>query len=314
MAREVPRSRICRRRCQPRAARTAQDSWQAWHLKLPDTPLILAGALGGPLCIYVTTPLRNALTLASQDPYCSAGALYAAVFSGGFASGWTGGFAPVLPSCPQFCVLGPLFHFLNESLGNVALAVCLSAIAETLISYSSNTINAQMAFNHEQELAGSGYEVPLASLFTLFGPGAYIHVCRNIVALSGIRIFSVPCLKMLCRSTRAAGIKLPEEFQSVLADFISSIGAGCLSAPLNQCYNFAITSLAYMESGASGRLQQLSYFLSRAYLVHGPGGELAGLSPTLARDLFMRCTYTATLFAIFGSIERTFVTLWKRKA
>mmetsp|Transcript_37382 Transcript_37382/g.93931 ORF Transcript_37382/g.93931 Transcript_37382/m.93931 type:complete len:313 (-) Transcript_37382:32-970(-) len=312
MAREVLRSRICRRRCPSRAVRAAKP--QAWDVKLPDTPLILAGALGGPFCIYVTTPLRNALTLASQDPYSSAWALYAAVFSGGLTSGWMGGLAPVLPSCPQFCVLGPLFHFLNKSLGNVALAVCLSAMAETLISYSSNTINAQMAFNHEQELAGSSFEVPLVNLFVPYGPGAFIHVCRNIVALSGIRIFSMPCLNLLCRFSRAAGLKLPEEFQSVLADFISSLGAGCLSAPLNQCYNFAITSTAYMESGGVERLHKLGYFLSTTYLVHGPGGEIVGLSTTLGRDLFMRCTYTATLFAIFGSIERTFAALWKKSS
>ena len=35
--------------------------------KVPDTPLIAAGAVGGPFVMYATTPARNALTLASKD-------------------------------------------------------------------------------------------------------------------------------------------------------------------------------------------------------------------------------------------------------
>ena len=69
-------------------------SWtdMPFQVKLPDTPLILAGAFGGPLVpqttsmhaklpkllaclrfgIFLLTPLRNALTLASQNPDSSA--------------------------------------------------------------------------------------------------------------------------------------------------------------------------------------------------------------------------------------------------
>ena len=39
----------------------------AANLTLPEAPLFVAGGLGGPLVIGVLTPLRNALTLASQD-------------------------------------------------------------------------------------------------------------------------------------------------------------------------------------------------------------------------------------------------------
>lgn len=313
MARE-PQSRAFRRCCYRRLAppHSGGPPQPASRLKLPDTPLILAGALGGPLCIFMTTPLRNALTLASQDPESSAWELYGSVFQAGFASGWTGGWAPVIPSCPQFCVLGPLFHFLNEYSGNVVLAVLMSAFVETAISYSSNTINAQMAFNHEQLMTGGGAGVPLWNPFSPFGPGSLMHVLRNVVALAGIRIFSSPCLKALGRTTKAAGLELPDSVRLFLGDFIACMGAGMLSAPMNQLYNFAVTSNEYLASGLAEQAHLLSEFLASAYLVHGRSGEVIGLSPTLPRDMFMRCSYVATIMALFAAIERTAVSFWKK--
>eukprot|EP00439_Symbiodinium_sp_Y106_P086734 s314_g35.t2 len=70
--------------------------------------------------IFIFTPLRNALTLASQNSIATAGELYLDVFAGGFASGWTGGMACVLPSSPQFIVMGPLFHLLKDVLAKAA--------------------------------------------------------------------------------------------------------------------------------------------------------------------------------------------------
>eukprot|EP00971_Amphidinium_carterae_P013179 260043-Amphidinium_carterae.1 len=46
-----------------------------------------AGALGGPFVIFALTPLRNALTLASQDQESSAFELYGRTFQSGFAAG-----------------------------------------------------------------------------------------------------------------------------------------------------------------------------------------------------------------------------------
>uniref|UniRef100_A0A6U8XQE9 ADP,ATP carrier protein n=1 Tax=Zooxanthella nutricula TaxID=1333877 RepID=A0A6U8XQE9_9DINO len=298
------RSRLFRRWCPPRKGAFGK-------IKLPELPLILAGALGGPFCIFVLTPLRNALTLASQDAVSSPMELYASTFQGGFASGWTGGFAPVLPSCPQFCMMGPLFHFLRETWGSVALAVLASSCMETFISYGSQTLNAQMAFNSEVQQSGTGAEVPLWNPLIPLGPGVAVHVVRNVVALSGIRIFSGPCQKVLKRLTQSFNVELPLGLQRFLSDFVASIGAAIISAPLNQCYNFAVTSAAYMEGGAPARVRALAGFLSRNYLLHGPAGEVLGLSPTLARDLFMRCAYVATLFTLFGAIERAAVAVWK---
>lgn len=302
-----PRSRLFRR-C---LARRRDASSGPAKVKFPETPLILAGALGGPFCIFVLTPFRNALTLASQDAGASITQLYSATFRGGITNGWTGGLAPVLPSCPQFCVMGPLFHFLKEVLGSIPLAVILCACAETSISYGSQTLNAQLAFNREQASAGTGLEVPLWNPFVPYGPGTVVHIARNIVAMSGIRIFSAPCLSLLQRLWQFMGLgELPKGPGQFLGDFIASIGAAMLTAPLNQCYNFAVTSELYMSGDFAEKIQQLSGFLANSYLVYDADGNLTGLSPTLARDLFMRCAYVATLYALFGAIERFAVLIW----
>lgn len=311
------RTRVLRRCCPRRASSAAAAGGSGGsvrsRVKFPETPLILAGALGGPFCIFFLTPLRNALTLASQDAESSAWELYQSVFHSGFSSGWTGGLAPVLPSCPQFCVMGPLFHFLKEALGSVAAAVCVSAIAETGISYGSQTLNAQLAFNREQLQTGRGAEVPLWNPLIPFGPGSTVHVARNIVALSGIRIFARPCQALIRRLLAVTGLGLPDGLRQFLGDFVASLGSAILSAPLNQCYNFAVTSQAYVDGTYAERAEELAGFLSRSYLVHDDSGSLVGLSPTLGRDLLMRCAYVATLYAIFSTIERFAVTLWKRR-
>ena len=35
--------------------------------KLPDTPLLVSGALGGPVVLYILTPFRNAITFGAKD-------------------------------------------------------------------------------------------------------------------------------------------------------------------------------------------------------------------------------------------------------
>mmetsp|Transcript_81445 Transcript_81445/g.252782 ORF Transcript_81445/g.252782 Transcript_81445/m.252782 type:complete len:318 (+) Transcript_81445:79-1032(+) len=293
------RSRCFRRWC-PRRLTSAAGP----RVKLPETPLILAGALGGPFCIFLYTPLRNALTLASQDAESYARQLYGSVFEGGFSSGWTGGAATVLPSCPQFCIMGPLFHFLRETLGSAVLAVLLCAFCETTISYGSQTLNAQMAYNLEQINAGTSLQVRLWNPLIPYGPGTVVHITRNIVALSGIRIFSKPCQAALQMMARKLGFQLPVGVQNFVGDFVASLGAAVLSAPFNQVYNFAVTSQAYMDASPSGKLQKVFGFLRENYLFFNQEGEVVGLSSTLARDLCMRCAYVATLYTTFGAIER----------
>ena len=66
------------------------------------------------------------------------------------------------------------------------------------------------------------------------------------------------------------------------------MGAAILSAPLNQLYNFAVTSNSFMASGSLEKIALSKEYLSDSYLVYDQD-HFVGVSPTLGRDLFMRC-------------------------
>lgn len=299
------RTRLCERLCsRRRRPDSPKSSSSAPKVKFPETPLILAGALGGPFVIFFLTPLRNALSIASQDTTSSVSEIYAHVFDGGFSEGWVGGKFSVPASIPQFCVMGPFFHLMKEATDSAVIATVCSACAETFISFSSQTLNAQIA---QMELGG-GIAVPLQSLRVPLGPGVTVHVVRNIVALSGIRVFSGPCQALLVKLFSVLGLtSVPVAVRQLLGDFTASIGAAILSGPLNQMHGYAVTSEAYLNGGFKERVDVLINFLSSHYLSHDADGNVTGFTSTLPRDLFLRCAYVATLFAIFGAIERVAV-------
>mmetsp|Transcript_73415 Transcript_73415/g.192514 ORF Transcript_73415/g.192514 Transcript_73415/m.192514 type:complete len:308 (+) Transcript_73415:61-984(+) len=303
------RTRLFDRLC-PGRRRPGSSPKSTIGLKFPETPLILAGALGGPLVIFFLTPLRNALSIAAQDSQSSASEIYGHVFENGLSAGWTGGMVAVPASCPQFCVMGPFFHLVSQASGSAVIATVVSAVAETVISFSSQTLNCQMAL---MELRG-GLSVPLQNRMIPLGPGATVHVIRNIVALSGIRIFSGPCQAGLEKVFRALGLGVPVGVRQLLGDFTASLGSAVLSAPLNQMHGFAVCSAAYVNGGLWERVDVLTTFLSTSYLNHDAAGRVVGFTSTLPRDLFLRCAYVATLFALFGSIERLAVLLWGRRS
>ncbi len=114
-------------------------------MKLPDPPLIAAGALGGPIVLYGVTPMRNALTLAAADQKSTFFQIFRRVFASGISSGWAGGLHMMPPAVPQFCVLGPLFHVYRDALGGSAnAAVLATAATESAIAYGVETRNCQM--------------------------------------------------------------------------------------------------------------------------------------------------------------------------
>mmetsp|Transcript_12549 Transcript_12549/g.23160 ORF Transcript_12549/g.23160 Transcript_12549/m.23160 type:complete len:320 (+) Transcript_12549:44-1003(+) len=301
------RSRIFTRLCPKR-----WSSGELPKVKLPDVPLVLAGALGGPFVIFTLTPLRNALTLASQDQDVTSFELYQRTFQNGFCAGWTGGWACVIPACPQFIMLGPLWHLINDTFGSALIACVCSALAETLISYGSQTLNSQLAFNAEQTALG-GATIALHNPFIPFGPGVTIHILRNIVNLTGIRVLSTPCNRVLTALARRTGIRASPRAISVVADFTAPMISAIFSGTFHQLYNFAVTSPLYMDSRSSDKFSQLMSFLTDFYLLHGEGGEIIGLSPTLGRDLFMRCVYVGTLMLLFQCIEKIAVLLWAKR-
>jgi len=284
------------------------------QLKFPDTPLVLAGLFGGPLCIFISTPLRNALTLASHDADSPACALYSATLQGGFAGGWTGALSPTLASIPQFCVIGPFYHFLNDALGSESVAVVLSGFMETVFTYGSESVNGQMAHNLDQEQAGTGDQVPLSKPWVPIGPGAGLHMMRNVLSMSGMRILARPCQAAAARLLLPErGACLPRGLALVIGDMAATVASAVLSAPVNQAFQFAVTSNSYLQAGTYERASELLNFFSRTYLVHNAHGEVVGFNPSLQRDLLMRCVYCGTLLCLFCAIERSAVALWRRR-
>jgi len=277
-------------------------------VKLPELPLILAGVIGGPFVIFGFTPMRNALSLAAADKVSSAWGIYASTFPDGLASGWVGGLPSAIAACPEFVVMGPLFHLVKDTFGSSVLAVFMSGVCESAITYGAQTRNAQMAFNQEMEFAGRSAEiVELADPFMPWGPGILIQWTRNVVALSGIRVLSQIVQSMLGRC------QLPHAAKALLGDVLAMLGAACLSAPINQLYNFAVTSSAYQQaSGPAGWFKEGLGFLDSTYVLRNESGTMYGLTPTLGRDLFLRCMYVANLYICFSMIERIFVAVGKQ--
>merc|ERR1719145_281292 len=85
--------------------------------------------------------------------------------------------------------MGPMYYMFKETLRSNVLAVGFTGVCESIISYGSQTKNAQMAYNQEMDLTG-GVKVPLADPRVPWGPGICIQWLRNVVALSGIRVLS----------------------------------------------------------------------------------------------------------------------------
>jgi hypothetical protein len=283
-------------------------------VRLPELPLILAGVIGGPCVIWGFTPMRNALSLAAADKDSSAWQIYRNTFPEGLSSGWVGGMPSAIAACPEFIVMGPLYHLVKDTFGSSALAVGLSGACESVITYGAQTRNAQMAYNQEQEHAGRASEaVPLADPLVPWGPGIVIQWFRNVVASSGIRVLNTAFTSALLRLSGAAAAAEPSAVVALVADILGMLGAACLSAPVNQLYNFAVTSQAYREaSGPAGWLELSCGFLDSTYVLRDEAGKAYGLTPTLARDLFLRCMYVANLYVCFALIERVFVAVGRR--
>mmetsp|Transcript_43418 Transcript_43418/g.86121 ORF Transcript_43418/g.86121 Transcript_43418/m.86121 type:complete len:312 (+) Transcript_43418:29-964(+) len=299
----------------PRSRCFHRARWANWgaSARIPETPLFLAGIFGGPFVIFILTPARNALTLASQDAESSIWQIYRNTFGDGLASGWVGGATPALAAWMQFVSMGPLYHAVNNAFESAMVAVLIAAVAETALSVGPQTYNAQVAFNQMQSSLDDGVVLPLCNPFLPYGPGALMQLLRNIVALSGIRLLSRPCLISLERILHTCKMEIPLGMKQFFADFLASMVAAVFSAPLHQCYNFAATSEAYIAGGSAIRARMLVCFIASHYISYGPNGEIVGLTDTLVRDLILRCAYVANVYSIFALVERTMVWLWHRK-
>mmetsp|Transcript_14326 Transcript_14326/g.25182 ORF Transcript_14326/g.25182 Transcript_14326/m.25182 type:complete len:271 (-) Transcript_14326:155-967(-) len=265
--------------------------------QMPDTPLLVAGGLGGPAVMLAVTPFRNGLTLGATSTDGPL-ALYRQVFAGGLRSGWTGGFYTARAACPQFLCLGPAYHF-YASFSGVGGGVLLTSLTETLIVFGSETCNAQLAKN--QKCPGSIKQIH--SPWKPYGPGFSIHVLRNIIATAGLRILSKPCTLLVEKATGKQN-----SMTQLGGDFVGNVIAACLSAPVHQMYAFTVTTPELGSLPLQAQKERMTKFLKDTYFEQRDGRNR--LSALVPRDLFMRSMYVAVAYTMYSTVERTLVANW----
>jgi hypothetical protein len=268
---------------------------------VPDKPLLIAGAFGGPFVVFVLTPLRNALTLASQDRTSSTVQIYKQCFKGGLSRGWVGGIYPSIPAVPQFVTLGPFYHVYTSLVGPYP-ALLFTAATESAFTFGAHSRNAQLAYN--ESVPPNKRISRISSSFTVFGPGIIPHVCRNCVGMMGIRIFSKPVKNELDVLFPNAS----EKTKRTAGDFIGSLLSGILSTPFNQMFNFFATSDLH-NLPRSERIQVAKQFLKSQYFVRTESGSFRP-SKIMMRDIALRSIYSMGLFGIYATFERNLVDYW----
>ena len=266
------------------------------HL-LPSPPLLAAGALGGPFVIASLTPLRNAMSNAAQDQTSSVMRLYMKALGGSPRVAFTGALVSAGPASPQWCMIGPAFHALHAHLPT-PVALLGTALLETFITFGSQTRNAQMAFNVQAPEA----KVPLSNIVRPWGPGAPFYVLRNACGMAGIRWLSPPIQSAIAPI-------VPSGPREVGSDMAASFLTCIVSAPLNACWSYVVTTPSTWQMGSAERAAWLVAFLKRQYLDE-TGSRL---SPLAMRDLSVRCIYIACCFSMFSGIERLALHHWPWK-
>lgn len=274
-------------------------------IEFPDPPLVAAGAIGGPCVMFAVTPLRNALTYGAVDPKASFVSLYKKAFG---SRPFAGGHYMAIAACPGFLVLGPVFHVYNGLVDNSAAACVLTGVTETAILYGSETRNAQIAYNNSFKGAAKNTtkilaESSMQNAFSSLGPGNVIHMARNIVAMSGLRVFSQPCQRII----ESMAPSMSKDAKQVSGDFVANVGASILTAPMHQAYSFTCTERFADLKKEGSQYSAITKYLKRQYLT-----EAGTISRIAARDVALRICYNATLFTMFGCLERVFVAYWPR--
>lgn len=265
---------------------------------MPQTPVLVAGAIGGPFCMYTVTPFRNSMSFAAQDPSLGIASVFRQVFARGPVSGWAGGVYPAIAACPQYLCLGPMYHLYNSLVGSWG-ALVLTGATETAVLYGAETKNGQMAINSAHE--GRIPQARVQSPFNPWGPGVGIAFARNVFAMVGMRILCDPISNAI---EKLAG-------KSTVVTLASDMTANCVSAsitmPMHMLYQFVITSGPELwEKPRAEQNAACMKFLKDAYF---PGGKL---SSVIARDLFLRSGYIATAYTMYVNIERAAIANWPK--
>ena len=259
------------------------------------------------------TPLRNAMSNAAQDQKASFGQLFSKV--GGPASlsplqrlgvAYTGARVSALPACPQWCMIGPAFHVFHSVLPT-PVALVATATLETVIAYGSQSRNAQLAYNVQVAAENPSKVVePLFGTWRPWGPGAPFFVLRNACGMAGIRWLSPPC-------QTALEPVLPSGPREICADMTASTFTCLVSAPLNACWAYTVTTPKLWSMTLAEQATALAGFLRRQYLEDTAGGATR-VSRLALRDLSVRAVYIAACFSMFSAIERVAVKYWPKRS
>lgn len=272
------------------------------HFEIPSNPIIAAGTFGGPFVIGMSTPMRNALTIAASNTQLSFAGCYRDVFSKGLVRGWTGGFYFSFAAAPQFVAVGPLYHAVASVLGPTG-GVAVAALAESLIVHGPEKRNAQMSFNLKaMERSFMGGSIPahrLQNPLNPLGAGFSIHATRNFVSIFGMRVLCDPITRLY---ENLAG---KSQTATVAGDFSANIASACITMPIHQTWNFFVSNHEMWEKPPSEKIQMVKEYLRKQYLK--PSG---GISPVVFRDAGLRCSYISLSLTAYVNIERTFVAYW----
>uniref|UniRef100_A0A7S2B6J0 Uncharacterized protein n=1 Tax=Octactis speculum TaxID=3111310 RepID=A0A7S2B6J0_9STRA len=99
----------------------------------------------------------------------------------------------------------------------------------------------------------------------------------------------------------------------ISSDLMANLVASALSMPLHQLYSFSVISAARGDlKGASlgKRAKMAGQYLQKQFFMKGTFIP----SKLAARDVALRCTYNATIFTMYGIIERGFIRMWNKAA
>jgi len=272
--------------------------------EFPKAPVMFSGVVGSPLALYLLTPARNALTIAAQDSSLSLLGCYRRVFAQGFVGGYTGGIYPAVAGGPQGLLLGPAYHAFASFSGKWG-GVCLTGMAESIITYGAQTKNAQMAVNAAAK--DGKCIIPkgrIQSAFNPFGVALPVHMARNILAMSGMRVTCDPITKGLEKLTGTKGPTI-----SLAGDFMANIVASGFSVPMGQLYNYLAVTPDTWDKPMGERIKASQKFFSDTYLTTSEGGGRR-LSPVLMRDFGLRTIYIAIGYTMFVNFERQVVKHW----
>ena len=127
-----------------------------------------------------------------------------------------------------------------------------------------------------------------------WGPGLGYHISRNIVGMSGLRVFSEPTANFL--KTSSVGKSFDPLTLQIGSDLICNILTSALTTPLHMAYTWRACN--------PGDSKSVTDILRDQWMDKGR------IRPTVGRDIFLRVAYNASIFTLYGNIERTVISNW----